>query len=99
MSKGILVFSIAAISALAGLAKARKSGSEEIGTAASAWKSESVIAKTAAALQSTDTIATDANLKIAFIGDTGHGPSQQAVLSLIKSEGAEAVLHQGDFDY
>ena len=44
-------------------------------------------------------IATEPELKIAFVGDVGHGPSQQTVLRLIKSEGAQAVLHQGDFDY
>jgi hypothetical protein len=45
----------------------------------------------------TDT--TPANLKIAFIGDQGLGPDAVAVLNLIKSEGANAVLHVGDFDY
>ncbi len=44
-------------------------------------------------------VATEANLKIAFLGDVGNGPNQRAVLDLIKSEGAQAVLHQGDFDY
>jgi hypothetical protein len=43
--------------------------------------------------------ATPANLKIAFIGDQALGSSPMAVLNLIKSEGAEAVLHSGDFDY
>jgi hypothetical protein len=42
---------------------------------------------------------TPANFKIAFIGDQGWGSDAQAVLNLIKSEGAHAVLHQGDFDY
>lgn len=46
-----------------------------------------------------DSVSTDPNLKIAFIGDVGNGYNQRAVLSLIKSEGAQAVLHQGDFDY
>ncbi len=36
---------------------------------------------------------------IAFIGDQGLGPAAEAVLTLIKNEGADAVLHQGDFDY
>jgi hypothetical protein len=40
-----------------------------------------------------------ANFKVAFIGDQGSGSDAEAVLSLIKSEGAHAVLHQGDFDY
>jgi hypothetical protein len=40
-----------------------------------------------------------ANFKIAFIGDQGLGSNAEAVLNLIKNEGADAVLHQGDFDY
>jgi hypothetical protein len=40
-----------------------------------------------------------ANLKIAFIGDGGLGPDSVAVLNLIKSEGADAVLHSGDLEY
>jgi hypothetical protein len=39
------------------------------------------------------------NLTIAFIGDQGLGPNAEAVLNLINNEGADAVLHQGDFDY
>jgi hypothetical protein len=42
---------------------------------------------------------TPANLKIAFIGDQGLGPDAVAVLNLIKSEGAEAILHSGDLEY
>lgn len=42
---------------------------------------------------------TPPNFKIAFIGDQGLGKDAEAVLKLIKSEGAQAVLHQGDFDY
>lgn len=38
------------------------------------------------------------NFTIAFIGDQGLGPNAEAVLNLIKNEGANAVLHQGDFD-
>jgi hypothetical protein len=52
-----------------------------------------------AALPSGGPVATEPNLRIAFIGDVGNGPNQRAVLNLIKSEGAQAVLHQGDFDY
>jgi len=41
---------------------------------------------------------------IAFIGDQGWEPAGQAdgpraVLQLVKDEGADAVMHQGDFDY
>ena len=40
-----------------------------------------------------------ANFRIAFIGDQGSGPDSVAVLNLIKSEGAQAVMHSGDLDY
>ena len=39
------------------------------------------------------------NFTIAFIGDQGLGASAEAVLRLIQAEGAEAVIHSGDFDY
>lgn len=42
---------------------------------------------------------TPAPVKVAFIGDQGAGKGARAVLRLIKTEGAEMVLHQGDFDY
>lgn len=51
------------------------------------------------ASSSAASIPTDANLKVAFIGDSGIGPNERAVLKLIQSEGAQVVLHQGDFDY
>ena len=38
-------------------------------------------------------------LRVAFIGDQGLGPNAITVLELIKDEGAQMVLHQGDFDY
>ncbi len=38
-------------------------------------------------------------LTVAFIGDQGSGDDARAVLQLIKAEGADLVLHQGDFDY
>ena len=40
---------------------------------------------------------TPVNFKIAFIGDQGLNPNSVAVLNLIKAEGAQAVMHQGDF--
>jgi hypothetical protein len=43
--------------------------------------------------------ATDPNLLIAFIGDQGNNGNSDAVLNLIKSEGAVATVHNGDFDY
>jgi len=36
---------------------------------------------------------------VAFIGDQGLGTNAVAVLNLIKNEGADAVIHAGDFDY
>ena len=39
------------------------------------------------------------NFKVAFIGDQGLGPNAVSVLHLIKNEGTDMVLHQGDFDY
>jgi len=44
-------------------------------------------------------IQTTPNLKVAFIGDQGLGPAPISVLNLIKNEGAEMVIHSGDFDY
>ncbi|KKR91689.1 MAG: hypothetical protein UU81_C0034G0009 [Microgenomates group bacterium GW2011_GWC1_41_8] len=44
-------------------------------------------------------IQTEPNLKVAFIGDSNAGSNFQAVLNLIKAEGAKIVMHQGDFDY
>ncbi len=42
---------------------------------------------------------TPPELKIAFLGDQGLGGDAEAVLRLVRDEGAEAVLHLGDFDY
>jgi hypothetical protein len=43
--------------------------------------------------------ATDPNLKVAFIGDSGSGADFRNVLRLIKKQGAQMVLHQGDLGY
>ena len=48
--------------------------------------------------ETVETLSTEANLKVAFIGDSGYGKNFEGVLQLIKSEGADLVLHQGDFD-
>jgi len=42
---------------------------------------------------------TPADFTVAFIGDQGLGADAEAVLALIRREGADAVIHQGDFDY
>lgn len=47
----------------------------------------------------TDGIIPDENLLVAFIGDSGYGSNFRAVLELIREEGAEMVLHQGDLGY
>ncbi|WP_437877264.1 DNRLRE domain-containing protein [Sorangium sp. So ce513] len=43
--------------------------------------------------------STDPGLLVAFIGDQGNGSNADAVLNLIKDEGADATIHNGDFDY
>lgn len=44
-------------------------------------------------------LITPQNYKVAFLGDSGSGENFQAVLDLIKAEGTQLVLHQGDMDY
>lgn len=48
---------------------------------------------------STSLTPTDENLKVAFFGDQGLGANPVAVLQLIEDEGADMVIHLGDFDY
>lgn len=43
--------------------------------------------------------STDPGLLVAFIGDQGNNGNADAVLDLIKDEGADATIHNGDFDY
>lgn len=58
-----------------------------------------ILAGESDALKAQGPAQTPPNFKVAFIGDQGLGTKPRAVLSLIKSEGAAMVLHQGDFDY
>jgi hypothetical protein len=44
-------------------------------------------------------IATEADFKVAFIGDSGTGSGFQSVLTMIKNENADMVIHSGDFAY
>ncbi len=46
-----------------------------------------------------DEFETPENFKVAFLGDATVGPGADAVLNLIKAEGAQAVVHAGDLDY
>ena len=39
------------------------------------------------------------NLKVAFFGDQSIGASAEAVLKLVSDEGADMVIHLGDFGY
>jgi predicted phosphodiesterase len=41
----------------------------------------------------------NAEVKVAFIGDSGNGSNFQSVLDLALSEQADAIIHNGDFDY
>jgi hypothetical protein len=43
--------------------------------------------------------STAPNFMVAFIGDQGKDENAFAVMRLIRDEGADMVLHQGDFDY
>lgn len=44
-------------------------------------------------------LATEPELKVAFIGDAGFDEDMRDVLALIRDEGADMVVHLGDFDY
>lgn len=44
-------------------------------------------------------IPPEPGLKVAFIGDQGPSDNALAVLQLIKDQGADLVIHAGDFDY
>jgi hypothetical protein len=44
-------------------------------------------------------ISTDPNLKIGFIGDTSTGTNFRSVLTLVKNEGAAALVVEGDMSY
>lgn len=48
---------------------------------------------------STGALATDKNFKVAFIGDTDQGTNFKNVVTLIKNEGAQLVVVQGDLTY
>jgi predicted phosphodiesterase len=54
---------------------------------------------TTLALPMAATVATEPNLKVAFIGDTAAGTDFKRVLDLIKAEGADLVMVQGDLTY
>jgi len=43
--------------------------------------------------------ANAAEVKVAFIGDSGNGSNFQNVLDLALAEQADAIIHNGDFDY
>lgn len=45
------------------------------------------------------TTSTEANLKVAFLGDSGASTNFEKVMTMIKNENAFAIVHVGDFDY
>src|ERR1700693_6345554 len=98
LRKMVCCASLAFISALTGTNQSPQVVAHALESVRKNSKFDSQVKKAVASPANTS-IATEPDLKIAFIGDVGHGPNQQAVLQLIKSEGAQAVLHQGDFDY
>ena len=60
---------------------------------------EAIVTTTGATTPTVATVPTDPNLKVAFIGDTGTGNDFRDVLRLIKREGADLVVIQGDLNY
>lgn len=54
---------------------------------------------TAAGSGSSPAPVPEPNLLVAFLGDQGDTSNADAVLNLVKAEGAAAVVHNGDFDY
>lgn len=52
-----------------------------------------------ASSSSTGTGGAAAEVRVAFIGDTGNGSAFESVLDLVMAEAADAVVHNGDFDY
>jgi predicted phosphodiesterase len=69
---------------------------------AGTWLTVTVIlAGYASSTQASDTASHEPppNFKVAFIADSDYEANFEAVLNLIKSEQADFVLHQGDFDY
>jgi hypothetical protein len=66
----------------------------------SPWRTALGVALAATiALAASSAGAATRSVKIAFIADQGLGPDSEAVLQLILDEGADAVVHSGDFDY
>jgi hypothetical protein len=47
----------------------------------------------------TPSVSTDPNLKIGFVGDTATGTNFRSVLTLVKNEGAAALVVEGDMSY
>lgn len=58
-----------------------------------------LLAAAFASTRAANTADVPADLKIAFFGDQGLGTDSVAVLDLVKAEGAQAIVHLGDFDY
>jgi hypothetical protein len=73
----------------------RESSAEEVGTQGGGAADD----PPTGASELTGTVATDANLKVAFVGDTASGASWTSVAALIKNEGAQAVMVAGDMTY
>jgi hypothetical protein len=59
----------------------------------------SITYETSLAPRRTASPSTEPELLVAFIGDQGANGMSDAVLELIRAEGAAAVIHNGDFDY
>ena len=63
------------------------------------WRGGSVAVATISVLLLSCTFQTIPSVTVAFISDQGSGKNARAVLKMIKAQGADMVLHQGDLDY
>ncbi len=63
------------------------------------WHGQLVAAATISVLLLSCTFQATPSVTVAFIGDQGSGKNARAVLEMIKAQGADMVLHQGDLDY
>jgi len=66
---------------------------------ATAELGQAITAPESATLAAPGTVSTEANLKVAFVGDTADGNNWKSVINLIKSEGAKAIMVAGDMTY
>ena len=94
----LLVFvCVVALSACSSGADGRETAAQEVAAQPTGQVDQELSAAPAPSLAAA--LATDPNLKIAFVGDTADGSNWGSVATLIKNEGAQAVMVAGDMTY